>query len=360
MRTTSNFRPGDFIKPHLPEARIQRMWSFVELAQSRAPVQRVVYWGLIGPIAAVACMALVLWLRPWFGRHGQTTAHAVTSGDTFATEAKQRQVTLPDGSVLSMGTSTRIEVVRVAADGVRLRLIRGALTCDVPRVESRQFVVQAGSADVTVKGTRFTVELEPEATAKPELSVSVDHGRVQLRLDGHTVAAILESGQKWSSQKAAPELPTVAASSGAPPEPEAPAAPSPAPSSEGPARPLAVELMTRANAARLGGNPAEAARAYAQLRDWYPRDARAGLAAFELGRIRLNNLGNARGALEAFRFALAHPSGGFFSEDAEVGVVEAFNRLGDAPACVEAREAFLEHHANSAHAARVRQLCAGR
>jgi TolA-binding protein len=288
-------------------------------------------------------------------------AHSVASGDTFATDATQRQVTLPDGSVLSMGASTRMEVVRVAPDLVRLRLLRGTLTCEVPRVDGRQFVVEAASAEVTVHGTRFTVELVPNAIAQPELSVSVEHGRVQLQVD-RQIVAVLESGQKWSSQKARLASPSAPAPEAILQQPDASTPsvePSAAPSVTAAVRPSARELMDRANAARLAGNSAAAAREYAALRDRYPSDPRAWLAAFELGRIRLNSLGDARGALEAFRFSLAHP-GGFFAEDAQAGMVESLNRLGDARACARARDAFLDRYANSAHAARIRLLCPSR
>ena len=118
--------------------------------------------------------------------------------------------------------------------------------------------------------------------------------------------------------------------------------------------------MERANTARLDGKPADAAREYARLRERFPGDVRSGLAAFELGRISLASLGDPRGALDAFHFALAHERGGFFAEDAEAGAVEALDRLGDVNACVKARDAFLARHAQSAHASRIRLLCKNR
>jgi hypothetical protein len=345
MKASCGTRPADYVRPKLPEARIERMWAVVAQAQQRAPQRHTGRWAMVGSLAAAACIVLLVLLRSWApARSGE---RAVASGDTFATDAHERQVTLPDGSLLALGRTTQLQVVRVTGDEVRLRLQRGSLTCDVPRLEKRGFVVEAGGTEIVVKGTRFTVELEPETTTRPELSVSVERGRVQVRRDEHTVMATLEPGQQWTSRRPAP------------PEPSA----GPAASVPGPAPPLplgARELMERANAARLAGRPAEAAREYGRLREGFPGDARAGLAAFELGRIRLSSLNDPRGAVEAFRFALAHQRGGFFAEDAEAGIVEALHRTGDTQACIRARDAFLAHHAQSPHFRRLRSLCASR
>jgi len=163
VKTPSSSRLADYVKPRLGEARICRMWAVVAQAQQPVSTHRFERWAMIGALAAAACIALILWIRPWNVAGHSHVAQAVAGGDTFATEANQRQVTLPDGSVLSMGQSTRIEVVQLGASDVRLRLLHGVLTCDVPHIEGRLFLVEAGSADVTVKGTRFTVELQPEA-----------------------------------------------------------------------------------------------------------------------------------------------------------------------------------------------------
>jgi hypothetical protein len=346
MKVLHTARPADHVRPKLTEARVERMWAVVEQAQQRRVAERpALRWAMVGSLAAAACILLVVLLRSWAPIAGGD--RAVARGDTFATDTGGRHVTLPDGSLLAMGHATRLEVVRITDDEVRLRLERGVLTCDVPRLDKRRFVVEAGGTEIAVMGTRFSVELAPGAEAGPELSVSVERGLVQVRRDEQTVMATLGPGQTWASQK--PAEPAASAQTAASvPSPETP--------------PLlgARELMDRANAARVAGRPADAAREYARLSERFPGDARAGLAAFELGRIRLTSLNDPRGALEAFRFALSHQRGGFFAEDAEAGIVESLHRIGDTGACAEARDAFLERHAQSPHVRRLRPMCTSR
>jgi hypothetical protein len=116
-------------------------------------------------------------------------------------------------------------------------------------------------------------------------------------------------------------------------------------------------LFEQANAARLAGRASEAAAAFDELRLRHPTDTRAGYAAFMLGRIRLNSLDDANGAVEAFTFALAHPGGGFFREDAEARRVEALAKAGRTLECCQARDRFLASHPGAVRAALVAKQC---
>ncbi len=344
MKAEANRHRADYVRPTLSEARVARMWAAAEQPGGRRLT--AVRWAMAGSLATAACVLLVLLLR------GESKVVAsgelpVTSGATFRTGAAERPVTLPDGSQLALGPTTLLDVVRVTADEVRLRLRQGVLTCDVPERAGRRFVVEAAGTEIAVKGTRFTVDLEPEATARPALSVSVARGRVLVRRNEQEVMATLDAGQQWSSQR--PPLPVPTAQPTGSNQDSAPSAAAPSLT--------ARELMERANAAHMAGQAAAAAKDYDRLRLRFPNDARAGLAAFELARIRLKALSDARGAVEAFRFALAHNNGGFFAEDAEAGIVEALHRMGDTEACSKARDDFLANHAKSPHLSRLKPLC---
>jgi tetratricopeptide (TPR) repeat protein len=116
-------------------------------------------------------------------------------------------------------------------------------------------------------------------------------------------------------------------------------------------------LLELADAARLSGRPAEAARAFDRLLRAHRGDPRAGLAALELGRLRMDNLGDPAGALEAFSDAVALAKSGAVREDAEARRVQALERLGDIARCVRARDAYLERFPGGIHASSIRRRC---
>jgi hypothetical protein len=74
-------------------------------------------------------------------------------------------------------------------------------------------------------------------------------------------------------------------------------------------------------------------------------------------RSRLDTLADAGGAVEAFEFAIAHPGGGFFLEDAGARRVEALAKAGRQNECQAAREQFLASYPRAVRAAFVAQLC---
>ena len=118
----------------------------------------------------------------------------------------------------------------------------------------------------------------------------------------------------------------------------------------------ANELFTAAAEARRSGNAAEAARLYRRLVARFPRDDRAALASFELGRIRLDQLGDPNGAASAFRRALAL-GGGPFAQDARARLVEAYDAAGNMAACERSKRAYLRRYPNGRHVVDVTRAC---
>ena len=120
------------------------------------------------------------------------------------------------------------------------------------------------------------------------------------------------------------------------------------------------ELFDDAQRARADGRASDAARAFDRLRRSYPRDPRAALSAFELGRLRLDVLGDPRGAEEALRDAMALGPTSPFREDAEARRVEALGRAGDMAGCVAARSAYLARWPEGTYRRAVELGCGGR
>ena len=119
------------------------------------------------------------------------------------------------------------------------------------------------------------------------------------------------------------------------------------------------KLLLLAETARGSGHIRDAERAFDALRTRHRGDARAGLAAFELGRIRQDS-GNPGGAAQALADAIALAPGAPFREDAEARRVQALEASGARGACAAARDAYLARYPSGAHAATVRTRCPDR
>jgi tetratricopeptide (TPR) repeat protein len=116
----------------------------------------------------------------------------------------------------------------------------------------------------------------------------------------------------------------------------------------------AAALFGSAQEARAAGRVDQAAALLAELLERFPHDSRAGLAAFELGRIRLAS-GDAKGALDAFDQAAG--ASNMFDEQVDARRIQALEQIGDLAVCRTARKSFLRRFPNGAFAAVVRRRC---
>lgn len=359
------------IHPRLDAARLARQWSAVSTGLVVRP-RRTLYFAAIMPAALVAMvLAIVLVARPW------RAPPNVVAGST------PDSLQLPDGSKATLSRGAEVVVEAATRQRVHLILGAGSVDLDVTHVEGRPFVITAAGHDVTVLGTAFSVRLEPRDGHRT-LSVEVTRGRVAIT--GPTGRHVLDAGQSWSSRvdgvladdggsttaaaassEASAVSPPLAASNplaASPPssigeidgvEPPAidPSARAVVPAPvEGPR-----ELLARATEARTSGRPRDAAIALDTLRKRYRSDARAGLAAFELGRVRMDALNDPAGASEAFADAIALAPSAPFREDAEARRVEALDALPDRARCERVRDAYLSRYPAGLHARQVIQRC---
>jgi len=109
------------------------------------------------------------------------------------------------------------------------------------------------------------------------------------------------------------------------------------------------DLFALADVARLSGHPADAVVPLERILADFADDARAPLAAFALGRLELDSLGQAHAAAMAFRKALALgiPSG--LREDVRARLVEAYARSGDLGAARRAADAYVDEFPSGRH-----------
>jgi transmembrane sensor len=218
--------------------------------------------------------------------------------------------------------------------------------------------VHAGRYDVTDLGTRFRVALGSDG----QVGVRVSEGTVEVhRRDVAEPTRALSTGDEWSN------VPPAAPRAGVPAEP-APAvvAPPSAPEAGAPAAPATVasdpttakDLLELAERQRLAGNLRAAAATLDTLRRRHRSDPRAALAAFELGRIRLDGLGDAHGAVEALNDSITLAPNGPLREDAEARRVEALD-IEHSSECAAARDAFVARYPRGVHRAVVAARCVG-
>jgi len=327
-----------YVPTEVDDARASRLW---ERVRSRAPMPQAgsSRWLRFAAVAVVAAAAAAIALfaarKTAFERRAQVVEYD-----------KSGAMTLADGSRIRLRDGGRVRLERFDARGVEVTLAEGSAEFDVVHVASRTFVVHAGRVDVVDVGTRFVVTRDASGA-----SVVVEEGRVEVRdPSGVLPVRTIATGESWSTSAAAPSATETASAPS--PEPSATAAAS------APVKPpSAKELLEAADAARVAGRSRDAAALLDILRRRHRSDSRAGLAAFELGRLRLDALGDPAGAVEAFDDALALAPSATFADDAEARRVEALERARD-PRCRGARDAFLARHPKSVHVVEVTARCA--
>jgi hypothetical protein len=298
---------------------------------------------------------------------------AIAGGDlTMASAVEPRSFELA-GAKIELQPFASITVAPAQPFEQRVSVTRGAARFRVTHDPSHRFVVSAGAVEVDDVGTVFTVARE--GTDGELVRVSVMSGDVEVRVGAETPLP-LHAGESLTT----PELPlesspTASIGTRGISTPQAPtqmpgasigtaSAPEPASLDSTAARAIepisAKSLLAGATAARQAHDPSGEAQALDTLRRHFPRDPRAPIAGFELGILRMDQLGNRRGALDALRSAIALDPGASFREDAEARIVTLLDDLDDVTGCRAARNAFLSRYPESVHRASIQRRCQSR
>jgi len=345
-----NERLAHHVRVDLSEERVDRLWGGV--SPRLGGTRRARGWVWAGAALCVGAAAVAIVVTRGNDPAKQGTVASAWEGAQLETAADALSVTLVDGSSLKVEPRSRVEVGDRTPSALKLVVARGRIACDVTHREGRSFVVAAGGVEVRVVGTRFSVANE-EAEAGRRVEVRVERGVVEVRAAGPGAEVVrVEAGHSWSQVTktealAAPEPETA-------PEVEAePIAPAPAgkPHAAHGARPAADarELFEQARGQWRAGHIAEAARTYQALLVSHPRDPRAGLAAFELGRLRMDRLNDMPGAVQALEQAVALAPGAELREDALARLVAASAAAHDRARCTRARTRYLTDYPGGVH-----------
>ena len=336
-------------------ARVDVGWSEGRLraVERKMIVRRTRRTQLRASLAVAAAVLMVIagsfgWKR--FGAHG-TRTEPTTVVAQHAPGTAGEPLRFADGSVATPLDPASVVASRVEATAaIDVDLVRGKAHFEVAKNPARLFRVLAGGVSVEVLGTGFDVE-RSDAGAR----VSVEHGHVRVKWAG--AQADLFDGEAGVFPP--PPTATISASS------VAASAPSDSASSSatGASSAIAVapkttwrslaregdfdqaykalsaegasavhdepgELLLAADVARLSHHPSEAVVHLRRVMQEHAADPRAPLAAFTLGRVLLEELGQPGQAADAFARARALGPSGPLAEDALAREVEAWWRAG--------------------------------
>jgi transmembrane sensor len=358
MKTLRGFDPN-VLAPPLDEERVAREYEIVRQRTLRRRQPK--HWAAWAAAAAAitALVAVVAFER----RAPKLVDSAVLVAG--ASEEPVR-VALPEGSSVELAPNTRAKLTSVQPKAIRIDVETGSVDIEATHVAGRTFVVGAGSYEVRVTGTHFRVQRIPGE----RVSVHVDQGVVEVVSAGDKLRR-LGAGEQWSapdnpgalnppaseapSSEPLATSPGVSLAGGLVASASAPAGPVPAAATVAPKD--AKDLFEQAQHARSEGRTIDAARAFDKVRRTYRKDPHAALAAFELGRLRLDVLGDPVGAEEALEDAVVLGPESPLREDAEARRVEALSRAGDGAGCASARDAYLAHWPSGAYRRTVELYC---
>lgn len=356
--------------------------------------------------ALVAAVAIaILWPRP-ASRPAPAAPEAMVAGQPVieghwlhADRGDPVDVRFSEGSLVTVEPRARLRVARLGPDAVDVSVEDGVVSSRVTPHTGVRWTFFAGPYRVVVVGTRLRVMWEPEPQ---RLEVSVDEGRVRVfgdQLGDQGVA--VSRGQHLEVSAQGARLSTSAAAERGPRDDAGPidaAAPSPPPPEAGPTRAAepvaqaapvptwrqlaesgryreaveaaervgfealvaslpAPDLLVLGDAARLSGNPARARLALTAVRERFPGQAPAYLAAFRLGRLAYDRTGDLTEASRWFETVVREaPAGSPQAADARGRLMDALVRSGRRAEARRVAEDYLRLHRGGTYEAAARAL----
>jgi transmembrane sensor len=364
---------GQELCPNWTEERNARLFSAtVRLGRRRAARRAVALSAATFAAAAIFGVALEQMLQP---EPQHASAPARRTGHTLR---------LADGSRADMvGNQSELEASHNSPDRVELHLIAGRAHFDVVPNPRRSFVIEVPPYRVQVIGTIFDVERTERDVAvtvtRGKVRVVGPHGSIDLqvgesrRFELHAPPAV---PQPSAAEPAAMPPPAAvlqpptddAADSGEPVNAQRPAARTRAGAGRSGWRSLSqsgqyeaafeslsrsgtvedepAALMDAADAARLSGHAETAVRYLTRVARSHRKSKVAPLAAFTLGRVYLEELGQPDRAAEAFALAQELAPAGSMAQDALAREVEALSKAGNAQQAFVRAQKYLSRYPN--------------
>ena len=378
---------------------------------ARQPLVRPYHWA--GALAAALVVtSLALGLFRWH-RHVEAPGFYVDGkpieirGFVAAPVDRESQLKFSDGSRMELAPEAAVRVLEVGAHGATVNLEHGKVKADiVPRAEN-DWLLTAGPFTVHVIGTRFGVHWD---VASEQLTVAVERGKVAvwgafiskreveaghvLRADVRS-SSVVESGAQTNVRAESSAAATSVTEATL--QPEASARPTELPTTVKPSglvtatnvkstwRQLAnagrfrdsfteveasgfdsvcmassaSDLLVLGDVARLAGQPGRARQAFLAVRTRFPQDSRRVAAAFSLGKVAFDQLGDVSQAIDWFRTCLREQPNGTLAREAHGRLIEGLKRLGDHEGAKKAATEYLEKYPTGPHAAVAHSILGG-
>jgi len=282
-------------------------------------------------------------------------------------------IRLREGSEIRLDpASAEVRVLEETAERVRVDVVRGASRYAVVPNPGRAFEVRSGPVTVSVVGTEFLVEPRGAATwvevTRGKVKVTVSSGK-----DGDATALLGAGDAGLFPRERAPAVEPIAedragAADGARERArrsrqsyrsqiarhDYPSAYAELTRNPAVAGDTVDDLLVAADVARLSDHPAEAVPYLQRILRDHPRDERAPMAAFTLGRT-LSGLGRTRDAMAQFARVRAGWPRSPLAEDALVREAEAAAALGDVVATVRLAAEYDRAYPDGRRRAEVRR-----
>jgi hypothetical protein len=290
---------------------------------------------------------------------------------------EEKSIYLADRSTLRIHPGSALEVLENSGSSMAFALRQGRVEFDIMPGGPRMWKIACGDVSVEVLGTSFVLERSPIS-----LHVSVSRGAVLVKgvrvEDG---VQKLVPGQSLVVSLSRPDPAVVPGDiddivSTAPRKLDAALTPEPAPQKEQErsvrgrnddadetsktggdtvsitSAQRVTDLFALADAARLAGHTKEAAAPLMRIVDTYPEDSRAGLAAFTLGKLYLEQLSRFKEAAEAFAKAESLGLPASLREAASANQVKALSNAED-PRAAEVGKRYLDLYPSGRYRERV-------
>jgi TolA-binding protein len=303
-------------------------------------------------------------------------------------------VTFADGSHLELSSGTEAEIHELTTEGARISLGRGKAEMAVIHREKTRYLLHAGPYRVTVVGTRFTLEWQPE---RDRFELSLKEGSVVVSTDKNAHAKVrmapserliiergnwqlspisvaLESGLDSTPAESRPvSITTTNANAASSTAPTTIHTPPPNSSNSTPKwlhfgklgqyntafaeaehlniatlaqNSSSTSLLTLAEVCRFSGHSSDAMMVLTKLRQRFPNTEESAVAAFQLGRL----ASNGQQAATWFQNYLRERPQGTLAREATGRLLEALERAGQHVEAVQLAREYLSRYPSGPHA----------